>query len=80
MNTIKIKQDKVKVIADDSYFSHIAGKALLVMKDTGNGYICRFPSFSSARLDNYICLDYSEAEDLRVALNAMHVKKESTDE
>ena len=80
MNTIKIKQDKVKVIADGSYFPGIAGKALLVMKDTGNGYICRFPSFSSAKQDNYICLDYSEAEDLRVALNAMHAKKENTNE
>ena len=29
---------------------------------TGNGYIFKFPSYSSMEQDNYVCLDYSEAE------------------
>jgi hypothetical protein len=70
MEKVKIKGDKIKVIADASYSMHVAGKPLLIMKDTGNGYICKVPSFSCTEQTKYICLDYAEAEYLRIALNA----------
>jgi hypothetical protein len=40
-------------------------------KNTGNGYIFKFPSNSPCMQDNYICLDYAEADYLRHLLNAM---------
>ena len=42
---------------------------LCKFKDTGNGYIFKFPSHSSIHQDNYICMDYSEAEYLVKVLN-----------
>lgn len=36
---------------------------------TGNGFIAYFPSYSSTQQDNYICMDYSEARDLVLALS-----------
>lgn len=40
------------------------------VEDTGNGFIARFPSESSAKQDYYVCLDYSQARDLVLALSS----------
>jgi hypothetical protein len=40
------------------------------LEDTGNGYIARFPSFSSTLQEYYICLTYDQARDLVLALSA----------
>lgn len=45
------------------------------IEDTGNGYIAYFPSYSSAIQDNYICMDYSEADYLRKLLTHLHIKR-----
>lgn len=39
------------------------------LTDTGNGYIAFFPSHSSAAQDYYVCMDYSQARDLVLALS-----------
>lgn len=37
---------------------------LAKLKDTGNGYIIKFKNYSFLEQDNYICIDYAEAEYL----------------
>jgi hypothetical protein len=51
-----------KVKAAGGYCPHVG--LLCKIKDTGNGFIVKFPSYSSVEQDNYICLDYAEAEYL----------------
>ena len=69
------KKNSVKVVADnDNYYEQLNGKVLLKLKDTENGYIAKFYPMSSLEHPNYLCMDYSEAEILRLALNAMHEK------
>ncbi len=38
------------------------------LRDTGNGYIVRFPASNSITQDAYVCLDYSQARELVLAL------------
>ncbi len=59
-NVVKVKASIGYAIPEES--------TLLKMTDTGNGYICKFPAYSSCYQDNYICLDYDEAEYLYLAL------------
>jgi len=66
--TIKRKGNAVKVIAGSDYSPHVRWRALANVTNTGNGYIAKFKSFSSARQDNYVCLDYAEAHYLWLAL------------
>ena len=40
------------------------GALLATVKDTGNGYIAHFRSFSSTTQDYYVCLDYAQAYHL----------------
>jgi hypothetical protein len=40
------------------------------LTDTGNGYIAKFPSHSSVEQDHYICMDYSQAYLLLLALQS----------
>lgn len=47
------------------------------VKDTENGYIFHFPSYSSSEQENYVCIDYAEAEYMRKLLTYLH-KKEQT--
>ena len=53
---------------DDYHFLR-AGKGyasdvdiLSTVRDTENGYIFFFPAYNSTSQDNYVCLDYAEAE------------------
>lgn len=63
---IKTKNDTIKVIAGCDY--NVPGRALLKVKDTGNGLICRFPAWKSTEQDYYVCLDYAQASYLKRAL------------
>lgn len=68
---LKVKTSEngnVKVIAGDDYNLEYAGKAVAKMKDTGNGLIIKFPSYNCMNQDNYVCLDYSEAEYMYLIL------------
>lgn len=38
------------------------------LRDTGNGYIARFPAHNCTEQDAYVCLDYSQARELVLAL------------
>ena len=44
------------------------GRISCIVKNTGNGYIARFPANSSTRQDHYVCLDYVQARDLVLGL------------
>ncbi len=68
--SIKKKRNKVIIRAHQRgmWSSHVKGEILATVTDTENGYIAHFPSFSSAQQDNYVCLDYSEADYLLHAL------------
>lgn len=78
MRKIKINEVKktVKVLSDDNFVE--SNKVLCKLKDTGNGFIVKFPSWNSTTQDNYICLDYAEAADLLMALSA--IKETFTDD
>jgi hypothetical protein len=72
MTKIVINKDgtKYKLLSDALYT--VDNKLLAKMKETGNGFIFKFPSWTSSNQDNYVCLDYSEAEYMRELLNAQH--------
>lgn len=63
---------KVKVLSGEGY-SIPKLSTLASLKDTGNGFIVKFPSHSSVRQDNYVCLDYAEADYLYKALTPIMV-------
>ena len=68
--------DDTKVLmAGKGYNSHVG--VLSSVKDTGNGYIFFFPSHSSTEQDNYVCVDYAEADYMRKLLSFLH-KEQST--
>jgi len=67
---VKVKGDITKVTANGEgcWNSMVKGEVLLKFENTGNGFIAKFPSYSSTNQDNYICLDYDEAHELIFAL------------
>jgi hypothetical protein len=51
-------------------------KELLTLTDTGNGLVSLYHSCASYKQDNYICLDYAEAEYLYYAIGeALKLRK-----
>lgn len=62
------KNGNIKMVAGDSYHAMVQGKTLLKLRDTGNGVVVKFPSVTSIMQDNYVCLDYDEAQMLYLAL------------
>ena len=71
--TVRRKDNVVRVKARSGYNKGVG--LLCRLKDTGNGYIAKFPSHSSVEQDNYLCMDYAEASYLYAALGAMLEKK-----
>lgn len=70
----KDHKETVERIGDESYVKagegyNRPGETLCHLENTGNGYIACFPSNSSTRQDYYVCLDYSQAYDLVLALS-----------
>jgi hypothetical protein len=65
--------DNCIVSAYSGYNSNI--ETLCKLNDTGNGYIAYFPSYSCAKQDNYICLDYDEADYILKALTFIRSKR-----
>lgn len=70
---VKQKGSKTFVEANTGYTPGV--EKLARIEDTGNGYICKFYSYQSTRQDNYICLDYDEAEYLLEALKFIRETK-----
>lgn len=66
---IKVKDKVVKIKAGQGYTE--PGRSLCKVKDTGNGYISKFYSWSNCDQDNYVCLDYAEAEYLVAGLTEL---------
>ena len=64
--------DTTVLMAGKGYNSHIG--VLSSVKDTGNGYIFFFPSYSSAEQENYVCVDYAEADYILKRLSYLHKK------
>jgi hypothetical protein len=68
-----IKDDYCIVAAHKGYSNHV--KNLCELKDTGNGYIAYFHTYNCVDQDNYICMDYAEADYLFKALTFLRSKK-----
>lgn len=49
---------------------------LCEIRNTGNGFIACFPSYSSSMQDNYICMGYDEADALRKLLTFIHKEEQ----
>lgn len=62
---VKRKGDNVIVKYGHGYC--VTGTALK-LKNTGNGYIAKFPAAGSVNQDYYVCLDYGRAELMYLAL------------
>ena len=60
----------VTVLPAAGYLPHV--KKLLTLRDTGNGYIAHAPSHSSIQQDTYLCMDYSQAHSLWLALSRLY--------
>lgn len=50
------------------------GEVACTCTDTGNGFIAFFPSHTSTQQDYFLCMDYSQARDLVLALS--HFQRE----
>ena len=73
---VKLTKTGAKVFAKRGYRDNVS--LLARIKDSKNGFICYFPSYNSMHQDSYLCLDYAEAEYVRLALNALHEKEKNT--
>jgi hypothetical protein len=75
--TYEIKsKDNVTKAKSVSGFSH-NDETLAKCTNTGNGFIFKFPAWSSVYQDNYVCLDYAEADYIRNILNYLATKDDS---
>jgi len=68
-----IEDEYCIVSAHKGYTTNVEN--LCELKDTGNGYIAYFPTYSSVTQDNYICMDYAEADYLLKALTFLRNNK-----
>jgi len=66
--TVKRKDNTVKVYAAAGYIERLKGNVLCKLENTGNGYIAHFPTHSSCHQDHYVCIDYAQAAVLFKAL------------
>jgi hypothetical protein len=81
MKTIRYDTEgSIEVLTTDGQKGKIVGEygyteenlVLAKVKNTGNGYIFKFPSCSPTHQTNYICMDYAEADYIRKLLTAMN--------
>lgn len=72
--TVRRTGDVSRVIFRYGCFGHLVGKTAVEVFDTGNGFLARFPAHDSVTQDYWLCMDYSQAHDLILALSAF--KKE----
>ena len=73
--TVARKGRVVKVRCGEGYAPSAIGRIIAKVTDTGNGYIAKFPAYSSTEQDHYVCLDYSEAHALWMALGEFYKKQ-----
>jgi hypothetical protein len=78
----ELTKERVETIDDENYFLYAhqgyCSNVDLLCKvlDSGNGYIFHFPSYSSAEQENYICMDYSEADYVLKLLTYIRKKEQ----
>ena len=74
---VKFKGDKIKVQADEGYYSNVNSnvKDLLILKDNGNGYFVKRKSYVSTEADQVFNLDYAALEYLYFAYKAILEKE-----
>ena len=66
LEMVNSKRGKSQVVRSSGYAR--PGSSACEVKDTGNGFIARFPAHSSVEQDKYVCLGYDEARNLVLAL------------
>ena len=64
--------DETRVVRSLGYIR--PGSVACELKDTGNGYIVRFPAHGCADQDKYVCIGYDDARNLVLALTP-HAKE-----
>ena len=69
--TRKANVIKVKAEATDSFDSSLVGRTVLKLTSDGNGWVAKFPSFSSSHPTRYLNIDYDELSYLLKAAEAM---------
>jgi hypothetical protein len=67
--SVTTKDDKVTVRALAGFTDT---KKLCVLKDTGNGFIIKFPAWNCVTQDYYVCLDYAQMANLELALKDLN--------
>jgi hypothetical protein len=71
--TLKAKESKAKLMPSGAYTRDDVPMA--TCKDTGNGYIFKFPAWNSMQQDHYVCLDYSQADCVLKLLNHFDIER-----
>jgi hypothetical protein len=66
--TVERHGDTSYVVMGSNYYR--TGETSTMAQDTGNGFIIRFFASNSTQQDHYVCLDYSQAHDMILALSA----------
>lgn len=69
---VRSANDNAEVVRSGGYSN--PGEQACICRDTGNGFIAFFPSNNSVQQDYYLCMDYSQARDLVLALS--HFQRE----
>ena len=62
------RQDDIAEVTTGPGYRH-PGETLCKVQNTGNGYIAHFPAPNCTMQDYYVCLNYSQAYDLVLALS-----------
>lgn len=65
---VQVRDDVTTVVRGAGYTR--PGSVACELKDSGNGFIVRFPADGSTYQDHYVTLDYAQARELVLALSA----------
>lgn len=66
LETVKTRGPVTRVVRGVGYSR--PGSVACELKDTGNGFIAKFPGHGSCDQDQYVCLGYDDARSLVLAL------------